>query len=231
MYPCTGPDRPTAADTSPRPEGPSRIVLSSSGGTVYASDGQPPYNEDDAVGPTNSYGAMKLDMERALLAQPSVEPVVLRLANVYGPGQRSRRGQGVIAHWLHAAAQGRPFVLHGDPASTRDYVYIDDTVDLLVRAHRAQRPPPEVINVGSGSPTTLARLAELIIEVTGSPAELLVRCPGRPVDRSHAWLDVHRAGESLRWAPRTALPEGLRKTWMSRKSRSAGLSVPPSSPA
>jgi UDP-glucose 4-epimerase len=194
---------------------PSRIVLSSSGGTVYASDGQPPYSEDDAVGPTNSYGAMKLDMERALLAQPSVEPVVLRLANVYGQGQRPRRGQGVIAHWLHAAAQGWPLVLHGDPASTRDYVYIDDTVDLLVRVHRSQRPPPAVINVGSGSPTTLARLAQLIIEVTGSSDRLLTPCQGRPVDRSHVWLDVHRAGESLGWAPRTALPEGLRQTWIS----------------
>lgn len=191
---------------------PPRLVLASSGGTIYSPSGQPPYREDDQVGPNNAYGAMKLEMERILLAHPGVEPVAVRLANIYGPGQRPRRGLGVIAHWIHAVAQAQPLVLHGHPDSTRDYLYIDDAVNLLLRIHNAPSTP-RIINAGSGSPTSLDRLARLVLQTAGRPNLPITYSASRPVDRMHVWLDIKRARTALGWVPRTSLHDGLTRTW------------------
>jgi UDP-glucose 4-epimerase len=69
------------------------FVLLGSGGTAYRADVPPPYAETSAVGPTGVYGRAKLDQERMLFdAEDAVHPVVLRLSNVYGPGQRAKGG-------------------------------------------------------------------------------------------------------------------------------------------
>src|SRR5690349_3082366 len=73
-------------------------------------------------------------LERLLLDRADTVPgVVLRLSNVYGPGQRVDKSQGVLAYWLRAAAAGKPVPLIGDPQARRDYVYVHDVVDCLLR--------------------------------------------------------------------------------------------------
>jgi UDP-glucose 4-epimerase len=191
---------------------PPRVVLASSGGTVYAPSCRPPYREDHPTAPNNTYGLMKLEMESILRAQAGVEPVIVRLANVYGPGQQARRGLGVIAHWIDALGRGQPIALHGHLDTTRDYLYIDDVIDLLVRIHAA-RDLPQILNAGSGTPTALAELARLTLETSGRPDLPIRRAPARAADRMHVWLDIGLARSTLGWAPRTSLREGLRRTW------------------
>ncbi len=200
---------------------PPRVVFASSGGTIYAPAGQPPYREDDAVAPNNAYGDMKLAMEQLLLTHPGVEPVVVRLANVYGPGQRPRRGLGVVAHWIHAVAHGQPIVVYGDPCSSRDFLYIDDAVDLLVRLHCADQVPT-VVNAGCGVPVSLEQLARLILDAAGRQDLPTSRSAGRAVDRLHVWLDVERARVELGWQPRTSIREGLARTWASAVAEHVG---------
>ncbi|GAA4263452.1 NAD-dependent epimerase/dehydratase family protein [Dactylosporangium darangshiense] len=195
-----------------------RVVLASSGGTIYAPTAVPPYRETDPVCPNNAYGAFKLQMEQALFAQPGIEPVAVRLSNVYGPGQRLRGGLGVVAHWLDALKRGEAPVLHGDPAATRDFLYVDDAVDLFVRVHSAVRPP-SLLNAGSGVPTSLAELAGVMAEVTGKRQRWELRRQGRAPDRLHCHLCVDRACETLGWTPATTLREGVRRTWLSLDSR------------
>jgi UDP-glucose 4-epimerase len=83
------------------------IVLTSSGGTVYDPSAYPPYREDTPALPGTAYGRAKRDLERDLLSwDKALNPVILRLANVYGPGQPAARGYGVLPHWLRALATG-----------------------------------------------------------------------------------------------------------------------------
>jgi UDP-glucose 4-epimerase len=191
---------------------PPRVVLASSGGTMYASTNPPPYREDHPLGPDNAYGQMKLEMESMLRGQRGIEPVIVRLANVYGPGQQPRRGLGVVAHWMHALGHGEPITVQGHPDSTRDYIYVNDAVDLLVRIHQIAMVQP-VLNAGSGTPTPLGELARLVLQAAGCADGQIRYGPARAVDRMHTWLDIDLARATLRWAPRTSLTEGLSQTW------------------
>src|SRR5215471_2029077 len=128
-----------------------RVILLSSGGTVYDPADDPPYSEDSPVRATTAYARAKLELERALLDSrlPAGRKLVVRAANAYGPGQPARRGQGVIAYWLNAVRRGDPPVLLGDRETVRDYVYIEDLVDALITVHETAAAVPPVLNVGS----------------------------------------------------------------------------------
>lgn len=195
---------------------PPTVVLTSSGGTVYDPGRPPPYHEDSPTRATSRYGAAKLALEDLLARYAGRMPgVILRLSNVYGPGQRTDKSQGVLAHWLSAAARGEPLRLIGDPAATRDYVYVHDVVACLCRvAARTDLTPgrPLVLNVGSGESTSLGELFETVQSVVGR--ELTPqRRPHRAVDRLHTCLDVGRAARVLGWRPTTGLREGVAVMW------------------
>jgi UDP-glucose 4-epimerase len=195
----------------PRPQ---RLILPGSGGTVYDPAVEPPYREEAPARPASAYGMAKLAMEELVrgLAPPSCQPVILRISNVYGPGQPVGTGQGVIANWLAAVAAGAEVVLYGGDAITRDFVYIDDVVSAFLRAIEVPAPPA-LVNIGSGAPTTLGELAVTIAGVV-SPRELRIhREPRRAFDLARNYLAIERAAQSIGWKPEIPLCEGIRRTW------------------
>ena len=190
---------------------PPRIVLLSSGGAVYGPPSRPAYREADAPHPANAYGAYKLEQER-LLARTSAATTAIRVANAYGPGQTGRRGQGVLAIWMRAALAGEPIVLHGTGDVARDYVYVEDVADAVVRV--VERPDaPRLLNVGSGVPTRLDDLISLLQHVAGPERVAVDRRPARGVDAASTWLDVSLARDALAWEPATGLAAGIARMW------------------
>lgn len=189
---------------------PPRLVAASSGGTVYEPTAPSPHAEDTPLHAANAYGEAMLQIEQLVSSTP--DPVILRVANAYGPGQPARRGQGVIAYWLSAIAAGEPIHILGSDEVARDYVYIDDVAAALVRVHQAPQPPA-VVNIGSGEPTTLRALAELVVEAVAPAAVTVRHDAGRNFDAPSTWLDVSRAAKTLEWEPEVVLTEGLRRTW------------------
>lgn len=185
-----------------------RLVLLSSGGTVYDPSGSVPYRESSRCSPRGAYGRSKLAAESLVLR--SQAPVVLRVANAYGPGQPVSPGQGVIAHWLHAIDRGDPVTLFGPAETARDYVHVDDVVDAILAATTVERPP-DVANIGSGAPTTLAGLLEAVGRVAGP--FIVEHAGSRSFDVSRTWLDVSLAAQTLGWRPRITLEDGLDSTW------------------
>jgi UDP-glucose 4-epimerase len=157
-------------------------------------------------------------MERELLARAdAVHPVILRLANIYGPDQPERGG--VVARWLARVARGEPLEIFGSPRAARDYLYVDDAVDALLRVrHRfadgiGGDRLPTVVNIGSGTPVTLAHLTDVVSEAVGRPLQIRFG-EGRHIDRLAYWLDISTADRLLRWRPRTPLPVGVRQAWL-----------------
>ncbi len=145
------------------------VVLLSSGGTVSDPQGRAPYDEQAPTRPLSAYGAAKLALESLLAERAPGRHVTLRVANAYGPGQPVGSGQGIIAHWPRAARRGEPVRLFGDPATTRDYVNVEDISEALVAVAASTGPLPPVLNVGSGRPTTLQELAETVLDVVAAP--------------------------------------------------------------
>lgn len=192
-----------------------RILLASSGGAVYDTSLQPPYDEQAPTAPASAYARLKLDIEEAFLAGAgsASERTVLRLSNVYGPGQRLGTGQGVVGHWFRALLDGEPIRLFGDPETIRDYVYVTDVADAFVAAAEAAQAPPPVLNIGSGEPTSLRELVHVLLRAAGRPEHAVEMTADRPFDRRHTWLDVRAAQRCLGWAPTTTLQDGLTATW------------------
>ncbi|MFE4053260.1 NAD-dependent epimerase/dehydratase family protein [Streptomyces sp. YIM B13518] len=194
------------------------VTLAASGGTVYESRCEPPYDEQSPVGPSNIYGKAKLEQEEALAAASDwLAPVVLRLSNAYGPGQRTAAGYGVIGHWMQAVLAGEQLRILGNGGSSRDYVHVQDVANsMLAVLNRADAlraaDRTTVLNIGAGEPTSLDDLHKLLEATVGRPVPV-EREPARPFDRRDVWLDIRRAAEVLGWRPKIGLAEGLADTW------------------
>jgi len=133
----------------------------------------------------------------------AVEYTALALSNVYGPRQRA--DGGVVGAFAHAIREGITPMLHGDGRQTRDFLFIDDAVDALVRA--AQRGSGLVVNVGTGVATSIRDLWSMMAGLDGRPA---APSPRRNPDVSRFALAPTRARIHLAWAPWTELSQGLR---------------------
>lgn len=193
--------------------GETRLVAVSSGGTVYDTRTAPPYREDSPTRGANAYGEAMLAVE-ARISNGAPHHAIVRASNAYGPGQPTRRGQGVIAHWLDAIRREEPIRVLGDPETKRDYVYISDLVDALLLVADVPDSPdrPRIVNIGSGTGTSLAELIDLISKTVGFPIEVEYSS-ARGFDAPSTWVDVALARTALGFSPLVDLREGLSKTW------------------
>lgn len=191
-----------------------RVVFISSG-AVYGDQGNEPFAEDALPNPHSPYAVSKLAAEyyvRTIGALWGIETVCLRVFNAYGPGQRLPPAHApVIPNFLHQAVRNGTIVVHGDGNQTRDYIYIEDIVQAMVAAATAPDINRQVINVGSGKPTSVRELIRLIMELTGSHAEVIYN-PRLSGGVSWMCADLKRASEKLNYYPQTSLETGLRLT-------------------
>ncbi len=190
-----------------------RVVFASSG-AIYGAQEHQPLHENMLPNPGSPYAVSKLAAEyyvRTIGRLWGIETVCLRIFNAYGPGQPLPPAHPpVIPNFLHHAVNGGTLVVHGDGRQTRDFVYIEDVVDALIAAATAPQVDGQVINVGSGEEIAIQDLAQRILELTGSKAQILVnpeRSPG--VLRMRA--DLEKAQRLLGYQPRVSLEDGLRR--------------------
>lgn len=192
------------------------IVFVSTGGALYASSAEP-VDEGGALCPRSCYGAAKGAVElmlQAMNTQSGNRVLVLRPANVYGPGQTAKRGFGVVPTLMQCALNGTAFELWGDGSTARDYLYIDDFLGLVDRLLGHQWPAGafERLNAGTGIAVPVSRLCGLVEEVSGRSIRRTWH-ETRVVDPPCISLDCSRAHALLGWTPGTSLAGGLRATW------------------
>jgi len=191
-----------------------RVVLISSG-AVYGDQQSQPLIESAVPDPRSPYAVSKLAAEyyvRTIGDLWGIETVSLRVFNAYGPGQHLPPSHPpVIPNMLRQANRGGTIVIHGGGTQTRDYVYVDDVVSAMVAASTAPNLDNLVINVGSGTETSVCDLANLVLQVTGSNAEILFN-PRTDPGVSRMSADLTLANEKLSYLPRISLADGLQLT-------------------
>ena len=185
-----------------------KVVVALSAVTLYgdvpAKD--QPVKESQPWNPVGVHGVITralADLLAMYREQHSVEFTALAIANVYGPRQRA--DAGVVGAFANALQEGITPVMHGDGRQTRDFLFIDDAVDALVRG--AHKGSGLVVNVGTGVATSIRDLWALMAGPDGrapSPS------PRRQHDVSRFVLSPTRARIHLAWAPWTELTVGLR---------------------
>jgi UDP-glucose 4-epimerase len=212
-----------------------RVVIASSGGAVYGVASRLPTPETHPTEPISIHGHNSLTVERYAMfyaRHHGFQPVILRYANPYGPGQLARRGQGVIAAWCDALVGGRPIAIYGDPATRRDLLYVDDAAAATLAAGFGARAPG-IYNVGSGCSFSLEELAGRLQAVAGRSAPIR-REPPRSVDVPATQLDCALLGAETGWRAVTGLDDGLRASWdwvVRRASAERGPAVLGATPA
>ena len=186
-----------------------KIVYASSS-SVYGNPKKIPVKEDDERKPINPYAKTKLDGEDLAkkYSEIGVKVIGLRYFNVFGKRQ-SKEYAGVIKLFLQRIQQKKSPKINGDGLQTRDFVHIDDVVKANVLAmgsdinHR-------FLNVGSGLPTSVLDLANLIIEVSGLPLEP-IHGPELSGDVKATQSDIKLIRKLLNWEPKMKLDDWLTK--------------------
>ena len=188
-----------------------KIVFASSGGAAYGEcDG--PATESAPLRPLAPYGTSKLCGEEYLATWNrlySTEHVALRLGNVYGPRQMPHGEAGVVAIFMGLLRDGGAATVFGDGSQSRDYVYVGDVADAMIRA---LEPGGGVYNIGTGVETSVIDLYDAIHSAAGIDREATF-APARLGELQRSVLDASLAERELGWRPRRSLAEGLTETW------------------
>jgi UDP-glucose 4-epimerase len=193
-----------------RAHGVGRVVAASTGGAILG-EAPAPVHEGMVAQPLAPYGASKLAMEGYLSAFSGaygLRGCALRFSNIYGP--RSYHKGSVVAHFYKQLLAGKELVVYGDGTQARDFLYVGDLVEGVRRAMETEAAG--VFQLGSGRPTTVNELLDLMREVTGlKPA---VRYADfRDGELHTTWCDISKAKNALGFDPETPLKEGLTETW------------------
>ena len=196
-----------------------KMVYVSSGGTVYGDCVDEPCTEETTVAPISYYGASKASLElflRAYSRQTGNAVTILRPSNIYGPGQLAKQQFGFVPTLLDTIRNDREFRLMGDGESTRDFLFIEDFVNLCLAllVHPVEQGAPlcRTFNAGSGKGVSLNTVIGLAEAVTGKSIALN-RVPLRKVDVRSSILDSKHANAAFNWTAEIPLEQGLRQTW------------------
>lgn len=193
------------------------LVFLSSGGAIYGNAAAESISEDAPLSPLSYYGAGKAAVEKFIAAyctQLKRTAVILRPANFYGPGQPYRAGFGVVPTIFYHIKTGKRFEIWGDGNNIRDYLYIDDFLDLCVML--IEKPPynagMRIYNAGTGEGTTLNSLCELASKVSGKKLNREYKAL-RAVDVRKVVLNSEAVRRDYGWSAKTRLEDGLSATW------------------
>ena len=191
-----------------------RVILASSG-AVYGDQGEQQLKESAIPDPRSPYAVSKVSAEhyvRTIGKLWGIETVCLRIFNAYGAGQHLPPSHPpVVPHFLRQAQRGGTLVVHGDGSQTRDYIYVDDVISAMVAAATAPNVNGLIINVGSGTETSIRELVKKVGEATGREVNSLFNAQtSGGVSRMKA--DLTLAAQRLNYKPSIKLDEGLRLT-------------------
>lgn len=201
-----------------------RIVFPSSGGTIYGDNGKRPARESDALRPLSSYGVGKLLSENMILFYARVHLItftIMRISNAYGAPRLHRTSQGLIDVSLERLLRGETPALWGSADQVRDFVFIDDVMQAMLRLLDLKQPESLIVNVGTGVGSTLREVLSAIERVAGVAINW---------GHEHAYyagipysvLDTGLVRSLTGWTPSYTLEEGIREAWR-RKNLASGV--------
>ena len=181
-----------------------KFVYSASS-SCYGIPDEYPTKETAEIRPQYPYALTKYLGEQLIMHWCQVyqlPAVSLRFFNVYGPRSRTSGTYGaVFGVFLAQKLAGKPFTIVGDGTQTRDFTFVSDVVEAIMRAAESDISG-EIINIGSGNTYSVNRLVELL----GGD---VVHIPKRPGEPDCTWADITKAKKLLNWRPKVSLEEGV----------------------
>jgi UDP-glucuronate decarboxylase len=193
-------------------------ILQASTSEVYGDPSIHPQPENywgnvNCIGPRSCYDEGKRCAETLFFdyhRQHRIRIKVARIFNTYGPNMHPDDGR-VISNFILQALRNEPITIFGDGSQTRSFCYVDDMIDGLIRLMNSPDDFTGPVNLGNPSELSILKLAEKIIQMTGSKSKIVSKpLPADDPRQRQPLIDL--AKEKLGWVPRVPLEEGLKKT-------------------
>ena len=196
-----------------------RIIYISSGGTVYGIPQNNPIGEDHPTEPISSYGITKLAIEKYIAMYANIQGIdyrICRPANVYGEGQHLHIGQGAIGVFLEQCLKKQPIEIWGDGTVCRDYLYVTDMAQAIVRliAHQGK---VRVFNISSGIGYSLNDIIKIIRDDLKIPVKVNY-LKSRTFDIPLNILNSSCLMQETGWKPQIDLVSGMSRVYEYLKS-------------
>ncbi len=196
-----------------------QFIFTSSGGTIFGEPEVIPTSEDDYAGePASPYGLAKKKLNElieVMLQNETMSYSILNLSNVYGPRQDPHGEAGVMSIFTGKLMNNETPTIYGDGKQTRDYVYVLDVVDALIKS--SETDDNLFLNIGTGVETSVNELVSILsqkISWDGEPEY----APKREGELLRSVLNNERAKSHIGWEPKYTLDTGLDEliSWFSK---------------
>jgi len=189
--------------------------LYASSATVYGDPLYLPVDENHPKNPQTYYAAGKISSEAYvnLFNSLGVNTTILRMPNVYGPGQNlENKNQGMVSIYLSFMLENSPIVVKGLPTRFRDFIYIDDVINAWIKAYKKPAAYGKTYNLASGKKSSVDDILNELVSAFDIPQYPIVFDYGTPGDQTGMLCDISRISEDLNWNPETDLKTGIKKT-------------------
>ena len=196
-----------------------QFIFTSSGGTIFGEPEVIPTSEDDYAGePASPYGLAKKKLNElieVMLQNETMSYSILNLSNVYGPRQDPHGEAGVMSIFTGKLMNNETPTIYGDGKQTRDYVYVLDVVDALIKS--AETDDNLFLNIGTGVETSVNELVLILSEKNSWDGEPEY-APKREGELLRSVLNNERAMSQIGWEPKYTLDTGLDEliSWFSK---------------
>ena len=194
-----------------------RVVLISSGGTVYGDAHKLPIEEDHPTNPISPYGVTKLTTEKYafMFSKTKGLPIIcVRPGNAYGEGQKPFTGQGFIATTIASILMQEEIPIFGESGTIRDYIYVTDVANGIIAALERGKPN-SCYNIGTGigrSAIDILNSLYPLAESIGLKPKVKI-LPQRPYDVAANILDCKKIYEDTGWKSAVPFDDGIKRTW------------------
>lgn len=190
-----------------------KVIFISSGGTVYGKEVCCPLKEETPTYPISSYGLQKITIEKLLYLYHymyNLDYRIVRLSNPYGPYQRPNGILGAVTTFTYKALNDEEITVFGDGSVVRDFIYIDDAVDAIIKI-ATQNVEQKTFNLGCGYGTSIKQLLDIISSSLNIHLKIKY-VEGRSVDVPVNYLDIQRYEKYFGTLSPISLEEGIKKT-------------------
>jgi UDP-glucose 4-epimerase len=195
-----------------------RFVFASSGAAV--GDVTPPIHENIVPRPLSPYGAGKLVGEaycQAYAGSFGLNTVALRFSNVYGP-LSAHKTKNAVPSFISLALRGKDLLIYGDGKQTRDFIYVEDLCEGILRSVTTDDISGEIFQLGTSIETSILEIAEIVRDVADADVAINFE-PRRAGEVYKSRVDISKAARLLGFSPSIEVKEGLGRTveWFREK--------------
>lgn len=189
-----------------------KVIFASSGGAIYGNCNKLPIKEDDITAPISLYAVQKLMVEEYLMyvnRAHGMNTIILRIANPFGPYQKPFTGQGIVATFMVCNILGEQAEIYGDGNYVRDYLYIDDLAECIMRICQSN-VKSGIYNVGSGKGTSIFEICVMIEKITGKK----MHCQQHEIGKGQVMnniLDCSKIEREIGWKSCIDVESGIKK--------------------